>query len=107
MRTFRKRTVGLDGAPVWRMRRAHADKIMFYESEEFYRNLIAQVKDYAIFATDPHGVITTWNEGCKNVLGYDRDEFTGQHINMLFTPESLAMDAPDNEMEIATEKGSA
>ena len=88
-------------------RRAHAEKIMFYESEEFYSNLIAQVKDYAIFTTDPRGVITTWNEGCKNVLGYDRDEFIGQHIKMLVTPESLASGAADKEIEIATEKGSA
>jgi PAS domain S-box-containing protein len=80
---------------------------MFYESEEFYRSLIAQVKDYAIFTTDPRGVITTWNEGCKNVLGYDRDEFIGQHIKMLFTPESLASGAADKEIEIATEEGSA
>src|SRR5215510_10442653 len=54
------------------MSRAQTGKIMFRESEEFYHNLIAQVKDYAIFTTDPRGVITTWNEGCKNVLGYDR-----------------------------------
>src|SRR5262245_14296667 len=37
--------------PRRRMRRAHREKIMFYESEEFYRNLIAQVKGHAIFAT--------------------------------------------------------
>jgi PAS domain S-box-containing protein len=80
---------------------------MFYESEDFYRSLIAQVKDYAIFTTDTRGVITTWNEGCKNVLGYDRDEFIGRHINMLFTPEGMALDAPNKEIGIATEKGSA
>jgi PAS domain S-box-containing protein len=80
---------------------------MFYKSEDFYRNLISQVKDYAIFTADPRGVITTWNEGCKNVLGYDRDEFIGQHINMLFTPEGIALDAPDKEMGIAKENGSA
>jgi PAS domain S-box-containing protein len=79
---------------------------MFYESEEFYRNLIAQVKDYAIFTTDPRGVITTWNEGCKNVLGYDRDEFIGQHIKMLFTPEAVASGSAYKEMEVAVEKGS-
>src|SRR5499426_3192442 len=88
------------------MSRAQTGKIMFLESEEFYHNLIAQVKDYAIFTTDTRGVITTWNEGCKNVLGYDRDEFTGQHIKMLFTPESLASGAADKEVEIAIEKGS-
>jgi len=88
------------------MRGANTEKIMFYEGEEFYRNIIAQVKDYAIFTTDPRGVITTWNEGCKNVLGYDRDEFIGQHIKMLFTPEGVASGAADKEMEIAAEKGS-
>jgi len=80
---------------------------MFRESEEFYHNLIAQVKDYAIFTTDPRGVITTWNEGCKNVLGYDRDEFIGQHIMMVFPPEAVASGAADKEMETAAEKGSA
>ena len=80
---------------------------MFYESEEFYRNLIAQVKDYAIFTTNPRGVITTWNEGCKNVLGYDRDEFIGQHIKMVFTPEAVASGSADKEMEVAAKEGSA
>ncbi|HEX5085392.1 MAG TPA: PAS domain S-box protein, partial [Blastocatellia bacterium] len=80
---------------------------MFSESEEFYRNLIAQVKDYAIFATDPRGVIETWNEGCANVLGYDRDEFIGQHVNILFTPESVAAGAADKEIQIAAKEGSA
>src|SRR5215813_2479464 len=89
------------------MSRAQTGKIMFRESEEFYHNLIAQVKDYAIFTTDPRGVITTWNEGCKNVLGYDRDEFVGQHITIVFPPEAVASGAADKEMEIAAEKGSA
>jgi PAS domain S-box-containing protein len=80
---------------------------MFIESEEFYRNLIAQVKDYAIFATDSRGVINTWNEGCANVLGYDRDEFIGQHVNLLFTPESVAASAADKEIEVAAKEGSA
>jgi PAS domain S-box-containing protein len=80
---------------------------MFYESEEFYRNLIAQVKGHAIFAADTNGVIVTWNEGCKNVLGYDRDEFIGQHIKMLFTPEAVLSGAADKELETAVEEGAA
>src|SRR4030095_9633920 len=107
MRTRRKRTGKLNVRPVWRFGRAQAGVIMFYEGEEFYRNLIAQVKGHAIFTTDPSGVITTWNEGCKNVLGYDRDAFIDHHIKMLFTPEAVALDVPDKELEIAIEKGSA
>jgi PAS domain S-box-containing protein len=80
---------------------------MFYESEEFYRNLIAHVKDYAIFATDPRGVIVTWNDGCKNALGYERDEFIGQHVKMLFPPEAVATGAADKEFELAARDGSA
>lgn len=76
------------------------------ESVESYRNLIAQVKDHAIFTTDPRGVITSWNEGCKNVLGYERDEFIGQHINMLFPPEAVASGEVDRELKTAAEKGS-
>jgi PAS domain S-box-containing protein len=106
MRTFRKRTGKFDGESQG-SRRANAEKVMIYEGEEFYRNLIAQVKDYAIFTADPNGVITTWNEGCKNVLGYDRDEFIGQHIKMLFTPEGVASGAADKELEIAVKEGSA
>ncbi len=80
---------------------------MFRETEEFYHSLIAQVKDYAIFTTDSKGVITTWNEGCKNVLGYDRDEFIGQNILIVFPPEAVESGAADMEMEIAAERGSA
>jgi PAS domain S-box-containing protein len=76
-------------------------------SSESYWNLIAQVKDYATFTSDPRGVITTWNEGCKNVFGYDRDEFIGQHIKMLFPPEAVASGAADKELEIAAEESSA
>ncbi|MBO0858984.1 MAG: PAS domain S-box protein [Chloracidobacterium sp.] len=81
-------------------------KIMFYESEEFYRNLINHVKDYAIFATDPNGVIVSWNEGCKIALGYDRDEFIGQHVKMLFTPEGVTGGVVDKEFELAARDGS-
>jgi PAS domain S-box-containing protein len=80
---------------------------MLHESVESYRNLIVQVKDYAIFTTDPRGIITSWNEGCKNVLGYDRGEFIGQSIEMLFTPEAVASGVVDTELKVAAEKGSA
>jgi PAS domain S-box-containing protein len=60
------------------------------ESEERYRALISQVKDYAIFSTDDRGIVTTWNEGCQQVLGYSEEEFIGLDSNELFTPEDRA-----------------
>ncbi|MDF1502418.1 PAS domain S-box protein [Roseisolibacter sp. H3M3-2] len=64
------------------------------ESEERYRALVSQVRDYAIFSTDARGVITTWNEGCQHVLGYARDEFVGLDLAALFTPEDRADGVP-------------
>ena len=33
------------------------------KSEEKYRSLIGQVRDFAIFSSDEYGVVNTWNEG--------------------------------------------
>ncbi|MGH9766265.1 MAG: PAS domain S-box protein, partial [Blastocatellia bacterium] len=80
---------------------------MLRESEESYRNLISQMKDYAIFSFDQRGVITTWNEGCEKVLGFDRDEFIGLDIRTLFTPEDVASGLADKKLETVAEQGSA
>ena len=56
-------------------------------SDERYRALVSQVRDYAIFAVDERGVITSWNEGCLHVLGYAETEFVGMHAAALLTPE--------------------
>jgi PAS domain S-box-containing protein len=66
--------------------RTHAEETA-RESEERYRALVSQVRDYAIFSTDERGVITTWNEGCLHVLGYTEAEFVGSNAAALFPPE--------------------
>lgn len=43
---------------IWRARQLRADEVL-NRSEERYRSLIEAVKDYAIFALDPKGYITT------------------------------------------------
>ncbi|HKT61570.1 MAG TPA: ATP-binding protein [Gemmatimonadales bacterium] len=75
------------------------------ESEERYRSLISQVKDYAIFSTDEHGLVTTWNEGCQQVLGYGSDEFIGLDVARLFAPEDQAARALGEQLRQATESG--
>jgi PAS domain S-box-containing protein len=64
------------------------------ESEERYRTLVSEVRDYAIFSTDVRGVIATWNKGCQQVLGYARDGFVGLDMAELFTPEDRAAGVP-------------
>jgi len=78
------------------------------EVEERYRVLVEQVTDYAIFRTDTLGRATTWNEGVKRVLGFERDEFVGVDISAtIFMQEDLRAGVPQRELEEAAMAGSA
>jgi PAS domain S-box-containing protein len=76
-------------------------------SEERYRALIAQVRNYAIFAVDLQGQATTWNEGVERVLGWSRAEFIGLPIENLFAPDDVAHGMHRRELQRAAEEGSA
>ena len=78
------------------------------ESEERYRTLVSQVKDYAIFRTDTVGIATSWNEGVRTVLGFEEKEFIGQEVAAtIFTPEDYAAGVPQRELRTAATKGTA
>ena len=77
------------------------------ESEQRYRTLVEQVRDYAIFSTDLRGRATTWNQGVKRILGFDEAEFIGQDIRTIFTPEDIAQGVPGKDLEEAGRTGAA
>jgi PAS domain S-box-containing protein len=85
-----------------RMRRAEEKA---REGELWYRTLVEQVKDYAIFRTNLAGVATTWNEGVRRVLGYPEGEFIGLDFRRLFTPEDVAAGVPEQELREAEQMG--
>ena len=74
-------------------------------SEEKTRLLISGVKDYAILMLDPHGRITTWNEGAQRIKGYSSEEIIGQHFSKFYTREAVEKGHPDEELEIAAKLG--
>ena len=78
------------------------------ESEERFRTLVEQVRDHAIFRSDIEGRPTTWNEGVRQVLGFEEHEFINQEIiPIIFTPEDLEKNVPSLELEEAKKTGSA
>ena len=78
------------------------------EAERFSRTLVEQVKDYAIFRTDPQGVATSWNEGVLRVLGYPEAEWLGRDTTpLIYTPEDIADDFPSRERAEAAATGRA
>ncbi|NEL42332.1 MAG: PAS domain S-box protein, partial [Xanthomonas perforans] len=44
------------------------------EAEVRNRQILDSVMDYAIIATDLHGLVTSWNEGAQRILGWSEAE---------------------------------
>ena len=61
--------------------------------------------DYAIITCDGAGLVTGWNKGAANVLGWSEAEALGQPASMIFTPEDLAAGADVLEMATALTTG--
>jgi PAS domain S-box-containing protein len=77
------------------------------ESEQRFRILVEQVKDYAIFMMDLEGRVTSWNEGVRRMLGFEEAEFLGLDVSRIFTPEDVAAGVPAAELAEAASRGEA
>jgi len=77
------------------------------ESEERFRLLVEDVRDYAIFMLDTSGRIVTWNAGAERILGYQEAEIIGQSCSCIFTPEDLRKGEDKKELQTATTEGRA
>ena len=58
-----------------------------HESEERFRLLVNDARDYAMFLLDPSNQIIYWNAGAERVFGWSADEALGQSGELIFTPE--------------------
>ena len=77
------------------------------DSQAMLSAILESATDYAIITTDLDQVITTWNAGARNIMGWEEAEIVGQHVSVIFTPEDRANRCPDAEMEKALEEGRA
>jgi PAS domain S-box-containing protein len=84
-------------------RRLHETRLR--ESERNQRLLIDGVQDYAIFRLDPHGVITSWNQGAQRIEGYAADEAIGRHFSIFYLPDAVASGWPREELDRAAAAG--
>jgi len=73
-------------------------------SGELLRLLVENIKDYAIFVTNPEGRVHSWNPGAERLLGYSGGEIVGQSADF-FTQEDIQGGVPDREMRKAAETG--
>src|SRR4029079_7234972 len=67
--------------------------------------LAAGATDYALFLTDPGGLLICWNLGAERLFGYRADEVVGQHFSRFFTPEDVIAGQPEHELRAARSDG--
>jgi PAS domain S-box-containing protein len=64
------------------------------QSEERFRLFTSRVTNYSILFLDPQGVVTTWNDGARNLLGYSADEIVGRNFTLFYSSEDIAAGKP-------------
>jgi PAS domain S-box-containing protein len=77
------------------------------QTTEWYRLLIEEVHDYAIFLVDLEGRVVCWNRGAERLLGWTEAEILGQSAFVVFVPEDIAAGAHAQELEKAAAEGRA
>ena len=75
------------------------------QSEEMFRLIVSNIKDYAIIVLDPEGQVISWNGGAQRIKGYATDEIVGQHFSVFYPPDDLAAGKPDIELSRARKEG--
>ena len=79
--------------------RSHQEELR--QSEERFRLLVEEVKDYAILMLDPEGYVTTWNKGARCTIGYEGEEMIGEHVSLFYTEEDIERNHSQQELRVA------
>jgi PAS domain S-box-containing protein len=72
---------------------------------EAFRLLVDSTRDYAIFMLDPRGHVATWNQGARQIKGYEPEEIIGKHFSAFYPPDAVASGWPLKELEMASREG--
>jgi two-component system CheB/CheR fusion protein len=85
----------------------HRAQAALLESEERFRLLVDNARDFAMLMFDASGRITTWNEGAQRMLGWSSDEAIGQSCGIIFTNEDREKGLDEQELSRAALAGRA
>jgi PAS domain S-box-containing protein len=75
------------------------------QSEERFRLLVNDVRDYGIFMLDPTGHVASWNQGAERIQGYRADEIMGEHFSRFYPEEDWLIRKPVRELQTAMAEG--
>jgi len=73
------------------------------ETEQRFRLLVESVQDYAVVMLDPHGRVTSWNDGAARITGYPAEEIIGRNFSCFYTPAEAASGKPEENLRTAAQ----
>jgi PAS domain S-box-containing protein len=73
--------------------------------EEHFDQLVAGVRDYAIFLLDASGRVASWNSGAERIKGYRAEDIIGEHVSRFYPAEAIASQWPQQELKEAARTG--
>jgi PAS domain S-box-containing protein len=74
-------------------------------SQERFRMMVENVRDYAIYMLDMKGFVTSWNLGAERICGYLADEIIGKHYSRFFLPDHATRGDPGIQLQFASIQG--
>jgi PAS domain S-box-containing protein len=74
-------------------------------SQERFRMMVENVRDYAIYMLDMSGYVTSWNLGAERIEGYRAEEIIGKHYSRFFPPDHAARGDPGMQLQFASIQG--
>ncbi|MCA1595977.1 MAG: PAS domain-containing protein, partial [Chloroflexi bacterium] len=74
-------------------------------TEEQYRLLVDNARDFAIFMLDVDGHIVSWNPGAEQITRYRVEEIIGEHVSILYTEADVSAGEPAKDLLTAREQG--
>ena len=74
-------------------------------SEENYRLLVQEIRDYAIIMLDREGYVVNWNIGAARITQYAAEEIVGQHFSRFYTEDDRRQGLPERALEVAAAEG--
>ncbi|HEY6721466.1 MAG TPA: PAS domain S-box protein, partial [Burkholderiales bacterium] len=74
-------------------------------TQERFRMMVENVRDYAIYMLDMNGYITSWNLGAERIEGYRAEEIIGKHYSRFFLQDHAARGDPGMQLQFASIQG--
>jgi PAS domain S-box-containing protein len=74
-------------------------------SEEWFRLLIENIVDHALYVVDTEGRVASWNRGAERLKGYAADEAIGTPFARFFTDTDRSGGAPERALDVARRRG--